>query len=374
MAKSLKLNTNIIECVYSTTTREMTEPRVSYKISFPDSQSLNNNNDHTNKNLQNRMHIILCYKKQSSNEDSGLHVGGWIKQSLGNALMEHPIAAGRIRRSENGGLEILSNDSGVRCVEARVSLSLVEFLQFQEKNDVETKLVYWNHVDETNPLFSPLFYVQVTNFQCGGYSIGISFSLLLADPLFMAKFLNSWAKIHRSMANENEVPRTSFFHSPDFNMMGCSSLESATSSISNISKKIPKTMIFNISTSEKLDSKDEMCKYFVQLCLEEAAKSKFGSNMISTFTLITKEPNGDVKVENLSKQDISESQKWKYELSSLTWEDLGINEVAFHKGIELVDASYWIASDALEGMVLVVISLLGEGKSGFKIYITVSSD
>lgn len=176
------------------------------------------------------------------------------------------------------------------------------------------------------------------------------------------------------MANEIEVPRTSFFHSPDFNMMGCSSLESATSSISNISKKIPKTMIFNISTSEKVDSKDEMCKYFVQLCLEEAAKSKFGSNMISTFTLITKEPNGDVKVENLSKQDISESQKWKYELSSLTWEDLGINEVAFHKGIELVDASYWIASDALEGMVLVVISLLGEGKSGFKIYITVSSD
>ena len=142
--------------VYSATTREVTNPRLSHKISVP------KEDDH-HKILQKRMHIIFYYEKNKKEEDSGLYSGGWIRQSLGNALMEKPILAGRLRRSENGDLEIISNDSGVRCVEVRVPLTMVEFLEFKKNNkfDGETKLVSWNHVDASNPLFSPLFYIQV---------------------------------------------------------------------------------------------------------------------------------------------------------------------------------------------------------------------
>ncbi|CAO2819456.1 unnamed protein product [Amaranthus hypochondriacus] len=147
-----------IECVYSATTKEVTNPRLSHKISIP------NQDDH-HKILQKRMHIILYYEKNKKEEDSdhGLYSGGWIRQSLGNALMEKPILAGRLRRSENGDLEIISNDSGVRCVEVRVPLTMVEFLELKKnkKFDGETKLVSWNHVHASNPLFSPLFYIQL---------------------------------------------------------------------------------------------------------------------------------------------------------------------------------------------------------------------
>ncbi|KMT11805.1 hypothetical protein BVRB_5g105060 [Beta vulgaris subsp. vulgaris] len=369
MANPMDLNTNIVG-IYTATTRKITEPRFSHKI------LLDNDDDHHYGILQKRMHIILCYQKQS-NEDSGWHLGGWIKESLGHALVDNPILAGRLRKSESdqGSLEIVSNDSGVRCVEAELPLSLVDFLQLKEKNnEIEDKLVYWNDVDGSYPQFSPLFYIQVTNFQCGGYSVGISYNLFLVDPLSMAEFLNRWTEIHRSMAYESEVPKPPFFHTVNFKQNECSS--SLKHSIS--SSLTSKTMIFNIFTDEKLHSGNETCKYFVLLCLEEA-ESKFGSKIgkiNSTFTLIIKEPNGNTKVENLSKQrNFTLPKDLGYDLNSVSWEDLSINyEVVFHRENAPIDASHWIACDSLEGVVLVVISSPSEGKSGIKVYITVPID
>ncbi|XP_021768023.1 protein ECERIFERUM 26-like [Chenopodium quinoa] len=154
-----------IECAYSTSPMKTTEPRLSYKISV-------SNNDHHQRVLQKWMHTVLCYKKQSDSEDNGLHAKGWIKESLGKALLEHPILAGRLRKSENnnGDLNIVSNDSGIRCIDVQISLSLVHFLELskEKKNEVEGKLLYWKNVDESNPICSPLFYIQMTKFKCGG--------------------------------------------------------------------------------------------------------------------------------------------------------------------------------------------------------------
>ncbi|CAO2819459.1 unnamed protein product [Amaranthus hypochondriacus] len=250
--------------------------------------------------MQKRMHIVLYYKNKSE-ENSGWHVGRWIKETLGNALVDHPIMAGRIRRVENGGLEIVANDSGVRIVEGEISLSLVEFFECKRKNnEVEGKLVSWVDV-ETNPQFSPLFYIQVTNFKCGGYSIGISCSLFLVDPLFMANFLNKWAKIHRNIAYE---------------------------------------------------------------------ESKFDYKISTSFTLITKGLNGNIKVENLSKQTLFGSLKnLKYKLTSLSIEDLGMNEIVFHDGNGPIDTSLWIDCDALEGTLVVISSLCGK-ECGMKVNVT----
>ena len=146
-----------IEAAHSAIPTQMTDPKFSHKV------SVHNDVDQPfdlHAVLQTRMHMVLFYKKLS-NEDSGWHVGGWMKETLGRALVENPILAGRFRRSGDGGLEIVSNDNGVRCVEAQTSLSLEEFLQSKDKSEAEAELVFWNNVDEVNPQFSPLFYVQV---------------------------------------------------------------------------------------------------------------------------------------------------------------------------------------------------------------------
>ncbi|XP_060210262.1 uncharacterized protein LOC132637141 [Lycium barbarum] len=92
-------------------------------------------------------------------------VAGWIRESLGRTLDENPLLAGRLRRKgendSNGEFEIVSNDSGVRLIEAKVPINLDDLIDLKEKRNAEAELVFWEDVHEPNPQYSPLFYVQV---------------------------------------------------------------------------------------------------------------------------------------------------------------------------------------------------------------------
>lgn len=132
-----------------------TDPRRSFRLTVP--QNLSSTGI-----LQRRFHVLFCYHK-TRDEDSGWLFAGRIKESLGRALQEQPLLAGRMRRrgDNSGDLEVVSNDSGVRLVEASVELKLSDFLELKDKVDAEAKLVFWEDFTEDNPQFSPLFYVQV---------------------------------------------------------------------------------------------------------------------------------------------------------------------------------------------------------------------
>ncbi|THG07891.1 hypothetical protein TEA_021063 [Camellia sinensis var. sinensis] len=158
MAKLNGTPTNIlpnshIEAAQSVTPTKATDPRLSRQVAITDSA--------TSAIFRRRFQAILYYKKALS-EESGWLLVGWMKLSLGKALEEQPILAGRLRRGEGGKgeLEIVSNDSGVRVIEARISTTLAEFLDLKEREDAEAELVFWNDVDDQNPQFSPLFYIQ----------------------------------------------------------------------------------------------------------------------------------------------------------------------------------------------------------------------
>jgi hypothetical protein len=56
---------------------------------------------------------------------------------------------------------MVSNDTGVRLVEAKITMTLQEFLGLEENEKAEAELVSWMDIDEQNPQFSPLLYVQV---------------------------------------------------------------------------------------------------------------------------------------------------------------------------------------------------------------------
>ncbi|XP_021768519.1 uncharacterized protein LOC110732823 [Chenopodium quinoa] len=186
----------------------------------------------------------------------------------------------------------------------------------------------------------------------------------------MAKFLNKLAKIHMSMIYGSEMSKTlSCIYSSNFKF-GCSEHEYGTiHDSSNTRRKTSKTMIFNISIEETKHLGDEICKYFVLHCLEKV-ENIFGNKLGSPFTLITKDPNGNSEVEIFTRQaNFTSPKDLKYELNSSSWEDLRINDVAFQRGNGPIDASHWISCDALEGVVLVVISGAIEGKSGIHVYV-----
>ncbi|CAH8379379.1 unnamed protein product [Eruca vesicaria subsp. sativa] len=167
------------------------------------------------------LNIVTYYKQSGDSGERGWLVAGWIKESLGRALTEQPMLCGRLRwrrktMGEEDGLEVVANDSGVRLVEARFPASLPEFFEVvkRDKNRAEAETVFWRDIDEVDPQFSPLFYVQVTNFESGGYSIGISCSILIADILLETDFLTKWAKIQSSLASSHTTHKPIFYLSP----------------------------------------------------------------------------------------------------------------------------------------------------------------
>jgi hypothetical protein len=147
-----------IEAMLSVTPSRVTDPRRARQISAmePSVSGI----------FRSRLHVVLYYKSVSvSEEDSGWFLAGWAVESLARALSEQqPMLAGRLRRGVDGDgeLEVVSNDSGVRLVQAHIAVTLSSFLELLKENEeAEAQLVSWTDIDEQSLQFSPLFYVQV---------------------------------------------------------------------------------------------------------------------------------------------------------------------------------------------------------------------
>ncbi|KAK4262553.1 hypothetical protein QN277_028101 [Acacia crassicarpa] len=291
---------------------------------------------------------VVMYYESENQEDFGWVLAGWIVESLGIALSEHPMLAGRLQKKADGEggdteMEIVSNDCGIRMAEARISVDLSDFLESSEKHNLEHELVFWKDIDEQSPEFSPLFYVQVTNFKCGGYSIGISCSLLLADILVVDDFLKKWADIHNNEVLCNRETRTPLFYHPR--------LKSQEAPPPNIIRRTPyknggESLLFKITCEENGEFERESA----ELCVQEAEK-KLQRKMGSEFGLFLKEPSEVVKVETCeySRQGLG----LKSQMKSTSWDEFGVYDISFHEEKRPVHVSRWIGS-ASEGNVVVV--------------------
>ncbi|PON64609.1 Transferase [Parasponia andersonii] len=302
------------------------------------------------------LYMVLYYNRLASGEDSGSLHAGWIKESLARVLSEQPLLAGRLQKGDTigGGDEeeevyvIVANDAGVRLVEARMPLTMSEFLLDLDSSksnstmkEAEAELVFWKDVDETDPQFCPLFYVQVTKFECGGYSFGISCSLLLADILFK-NFLKKWADIHKNMLSKNGIPERPLFYLPSLKITPSSNVTNIIHS--EASKDSGQTIIFNVTYSNK----DELITSTLALLCIEEAEAKLGSKMALEFTFsYVKERSNVVFLKKCSKYDqlaIKPDLNLKDRIKSATWDDFGMMELEFRKGNKPVRVSNWIGS------------------------------
>lgn len=338
-----------IEAVLSVSTLKVTEPRRVRQVLVTDTNPISSKT-----NIGGCYHIVVYYEKLKD-EDCGMFLVGWIKESLATALLEYPILAGRIQgKEENGdnmGFEIVSNDSGIRFYEARFPMNLSEFLGLSGKENLEGELVFWKEIDEHTPQFSPLFYIQVTKFDCGGYSIGISCSLLLADVLVVENFLKKWAEIHNNMLPQNEKIKTPIFchtllkndEPPPTDVISRTPCQNGTH-----------TMVFKI-TAEGVNFNMQLWSELAMLCVEEAEK-KVQQKVGSDFSVFVKESSEVIKVEGCSSKSGFYSMQvmgLKNHIVHATWNDFGVYDVAFREGNKPVHVSRWIGSVA-DGNVIAV--------------------
>ncbi|TYJ07784.1 hypothetical protein E1A91_A11G030300v1 [Gossypium mustelinum] len=270
-----------------------------------------------------------------SGKDSGWVVVGWIKESLGRVLLEQPTISGRLQKRDR-------NDSELEIIQTTLS----EFLDLKQMEEAEAQLVFWNDIGEHNLQFSPLFYVQMTNFQCGRYSIGISCSILLVDFFLRTEFLKTWASIHSNSVDHNNERKLPLFYLPGVNGTTDSSPNLISSSTPN--KNESKTMVFKIN-AESENMEIEWCR---KIALADA-ENGLGSEMGDEFCLFLKE---------------------SFESSIGNWDDLGTNDVSFRLGNKPVHFSYWFRS--ILGGVVVVIPLLEEEQGAYtvNIFVTVPNE
>nr|XP_043632179.1 protein ECERIFERUM 26-like [Erigeron canadensis] len=151
----------------------------------------------TNMDLAMRLHYLRNVYYFKSQAFEGLTIIN-IKETIFYWMNNAFIPCGRLRKSDSSGRPYIKcNDCGVRFIEARCSMSLDEWLE--SKDDARHKLLVPNQVLGPDLLYSPLVLMQLTKFQCGGTSVGVSWSHVLGDAFSATSFMNLWGQSTRKI-------------------------------------------------------------------------------------------------------------------------------------------------------------------------------
>ncbi|GMN61634.1 hypothetical protein TIFTF001_030714 [Ficus carica] len=119
-----------------------------------------------------------------------------LKDALRKVLVPFYPMAGRFRSDNNGRPEIDCNEEGVLFIEAETTNVLDDLGDFAPLEKRTKKLV--PTVDLSGGISSfPFLVVQVTNFKCGGVSLGFGIHHFVVDGYSAFQFMDTWADFAR---------------------------------------------------------------------------------------------------------------------------------------------------------------------------------
>ncbi|KAI3759589.1 hypothetical protein L6452_07510 [Arctium lappa] len=145
-----------------------------------------------------------------------------MKEALSKALVPFYPMGGRLKRDEDGRIEIDCQGQGVLFVEAESDGVIDDFGDFAPTLELR-KLI--PAVDYTQGIESySLLVLQVTYFKCGGVSLGVGMQHHAADGASGLHFINTWSDmargldltlppfIDRTLLRARDPPQPSFDH------------------------------------------------------------------------------------------------------------------------------------------------------------------
>ncbi|KAI4329416.1 hypothetical protein L6164_021682 [Bauhinia variegata] len=120
-----------------------------------------------------------------------------LKEALSKALVPFYPMAGRLRRDEDGRVEIDCAGQGVLFVEADTTAVVDDFGDFAPTLELRQLIPA---VDYSSGIESyPLLVLQVTYFKCGGVSLGVGMQHHAADGFSGLHFINTWSDMARGL-------------------------------------------------------------------------------------------------------------------------------------------------------------------------------
>nr|5KJV_A Chain A, Hydroxycinnamoyl transferase [Coleus scutellarioides]5KJV_B Chain B, Hydroxycinnamoyl transferase [Coleus scutellarioides]5KJW_A Chain A, Hydroxycinnamoyl transferase [Coleus scutellarioides]5KJW_B Chain B, Hydroxycinnamoyl transferase [Coleus scutellarioides]CBI83579.1 hydroxycinnamoyl transferase [Coleus scutellarioides] len=120
-----------------------------------------------------------------------------MKAALGRALVSFYPMAGRLKRDEDGRVEIDCNAEGVLFVEAESDGTVDDYGDFAPSLELRRLIPA---VDYSQGISAyPLLVLQVTFFKCGGVSLGVGMQHHAADGFSGLHFINTWSDMARGL-------------------------------------------------------------------------------------------------------------------------------------------------------------------------------
>ncbi|XP_057460287.1 acyl transferase 4 [Actinidia eriantha] len=152
-----------------------------------------------------KLAVLRCYARTLHVFHHGQGAAQVIREALAKALVPYYPLAGRLKESSHGELQIACSGEGVWFVEATADCSL------DVVNDLEDALsIPYDKLLPDRPLQSqgedPLLLMQVTQFACDGFVIGLTFCHTICDGLGAAQFLHAMGELARGVDHLTVAP------------------------------------------------------------------------------------------------------------------------------------------------------------------------
>jgi hypothetical protein len=199
--------------------------------------------------------------------------------------------------------------------------------------------------------------LQLTRFQGdGGYAVGVTCSLMLADPLSLARFLLSWARTHAELKAKNKVAANpmiqyaSYFQRPQVMTRRIKSIPIHTAA----APADVETVLFRATGTPPLDHRK-----VARACLDQAV-NKLGAAKAPRFSVASVASKGEgdnpagMNVETYTEDALPQSAGAEHsKLEVVQWQELGLEELAL-RSVKPVHVSYNIITGSEEGLAVVM--------------------
>ncbi|KAK3123473.1 hypothetical protein QOZ80_8AG0631480 [Eleusine coracana subsp. coracana] len=136
-----------------------------------------------------------------------------IKRALSQALVHYYPFAGRIIAADDGEFHVLCNGEGVTFVAATANCALNDIKLFHVSNGKTTiSMTMLDELDLYQPKAEgcgptdPLLLMQVTEFTCGGFVLGVTWNHGIADGVGVAQFLRAVGELACGSPSPSVVP------------------------------------------------------------------------------------------------------------------------------------------------------------------------
>ncbi|KAI9082612.1 hypothetical protein K1719_035481 [Acacia pycnantha] len=154
-----------------------------------------------------RLPVLRCNARTLHVFRYGPQASTVIREALSRALVPYYPLAGRVSQPEHGPLQVECSGEGVWFVEASASSTLASVNYFDDVESIPYEDLLPDHItDPETEHVDPLVKMQVTQFRCGGFVIGLIFCHSVCDGLGAAQFLKAIGEVARGLEKPSIAP------------------------------------------------------------------------------------------------------------------------------------------------------------------------